>query len=104
MDIHNIPMRNPIDFDSIDWVALARSRGLYVGTQDDVVLSLMPTDEREALAYCFAQELIYDNEMVLSSISDQLDELVEAGNITTFDKACIKLQVSRIAKAHGIEV
>jgi hypothetical protein len=90
-------MQTPPKFDEVDWVELARSMGIYIAplTDSDLQLSVMDVTERQALAEYLAKDAASQPR---SYVSDYLDDLMCAGNITSFDKGCIRLIVNRLLR------
>lgn len=85
------------DYDSIDWVAVARSCGIYIGVRDeDIELQLITNDERSALAEHYVQQYRSNPKLPRSYIRDSLDERVWAGQMTTLDKAIVVHRYKRL--------
>ncbi|MMZ43618.1 hypothetical protein D1872_51800 [compost metagenome] len=92
---------NPPDFGAIDWVSLAKSLGIYLPTKDGVVHYRYYSDaERIALAEHLAQMVCQDS-VTKDYITEELNTRVLRGEITTFDKAWIRLLMNRTLRNSG---
>lgn len=92
------PMFNAPDFNSIDWVSLARGLGIYLPSDEPFEMSKYSSIERQALAEHLADVVRNDPTLREHYVSDYLDNLIVGGSMTSFDKAWIRLLINRLLK------
>jgi hypothetical protein len=89
------------DFDTIDWVELARQLGVRIpGQYVDVELTKLETPYQQyKLAVTLLGYLIQNN-LPIDFLDDQLEMMQSYNPITSFDRACVKLYAKRELKKH----
>jgi hypothetical protein len=88
---------NNVDFDKVDWVVLARQLGLKL-SDEPIEITRLGTPYRQYLASVTMASRMVDCNLRLEQINDELDEMMDERQITSFDKACIKLYLNRIVE------
>ncbi|MNE44650.1 hypothetical protein D3C80_1388880 [compost metagenome] len=83
-------------FESVDWVALARSMGIHLASGEPLQLSLISTDERQALAEHLLNLLTSNPKLPKGYASDYLDDMILEGRITSLDKAWVKFLLNKL--------
>jgi hypothetical protein len=91
-----------MDFDSIDWIDLCNQLGLYVKNPNEpVILSVCEPEDRFVKATIIASDMLGNPKLPYSYVRDQLEFMEEQAQITSFDKAWIRLHVNRILRDAG---
>lgn len=89
------------NFDSIDWVALARQLGVRIpGEYVKVELTKLGTPYQQYKMAIHLLSYLQQNKLPLEFIDDQLDMMQNYSPVTAFDRACVKLYARREMKKH----
>lgn len=100
-------MNSTLDFNNVDWVALAKELGISVEllnakSLEDFVFSRIDNSYVLALAEGYANEMIASPELPLQAIYDMIDEQQYLpGVITNFDRGRVRLHLRRILRREG---
>jgi hypothetical protein len=89
------------DFNSIDWVELARKMGVRIpGQYAQVDLTKLGTPYQQYKMAVTLLSYLQSNRLPLEFMDNQLDMMQTYNPVTPFDKACVKLYAKREIRKH----
>lgn len=84
------------DFDTIDWVSLAREMGVRIpGQYVKVELTKLGTPYQQYKMATQLMSYLQQYNLPMDFLDDQLDMVQTYNPLTSFDRACIKLYAKR---------